>query len=79
MSEQEQDIFQEYLQHIEDELLEAVTADYIWLAAQSDEPAPHSRFCWRRDACRDECARRGKLRIWRRAQQAVSGPVGYVA
>ena len=79
MTKQEQDAFREYLQHIEDELLESVSADYIWLAAQSDEQSPYSRFRWRRSACREECARRGKPRIWRRAERAISGPMGQVA
>ena len=79
MTQQEQDAFRDYLQHIEDELLEAVTADYIWLAAQSEDRSPYSRFYWRRNACRAECARRGKLRIWRRAEAAIHGPVGRVA
>ena len=74
MTIQEQEAFQDYLYGIEDELLEAVTADYIWLAAQSEEQGPHSRFQWRRGACRQECARRGKLRIWRRAEQNALAP-----
>jgi len=79
MTKQEQDAFRDYLQHIEDELLEAVAADYIWLAAQSEDQEPYSRFYWRRNACREECARRGKLRIWRHAERAISGPVEQVA
>ena len=71
MTIQEQQAFREYLGSIEDELLEAVTADYIWLAAQSEDEAPDSRFYWRRGACREECAHRGKLRIWSRAERAV--------
>ena len=79
MTMEEQVAFLDYLRHIEDELLEAVTADYIWLAAQADEQSPNSRFYWRRGACRQECARRGKLRIWNRAERAVSGSIPQVA
>ena len=79
MTIEEQQGFREYLRSIEDELLEAVTADYIWLAAQSDEEGPESRFYWRRGACREECARRGKLRIWSRAEREIAGPMSQVA
>ena len=79
MTIQEQQAFQEYLGTIEDELLEAVAADYIWLAAQSEDGTPDSRFHWRRGACREECAHRGKLRIWRRAERTISGPLSQVA
>ena len=58
MTPQEQDTFLDYLRSIEDELLEAVTADYIWLVETDDEP-PVSRFYWRRGACLEECSRRG--------------------
>jgi hypothetical protein len=79
MSEHEREDFRDYLQHIEDELLESVTADYIWLANQSEDQSPYSRFYWRRNACREECARRGKLRIWRQAKNAINGTMGQVA
>ena len=79
MTMEEQVAFRDYLRNIEDELLEAVTADYIWLTAQSEEQGPNSRFYWRRGACREECARRGKLRLWRRAERAVSGPIPQMA
>ena len=79
MTTQEQEAFREYLATIEDELLEAVTADYMWLAAQTDEDQAQSRFLWRRSACHEECVRRGKLRIWRRAERALAGPIPRVA
>ena len=79
MTIQEQEAFRDYLKSIEDELLEAVTADYIWLAAQYEEDEPDARFHWRRGACREECARRRQLRIWRRAERAVGDPVPQVA
>jgi hypothetical protein len=79
MSTQEQEAFREYLRTIEDELLEAVTADYMWLASQSDGEQPESRFQWRRGACHEECVRRGKLRIWRRAERALAGAIPQVA
>ena len=79
MNQQEQVAFRDYLEHIEDELLEAVTADYIWLAAQSEDQSPDSRFYWRREACHEECGRRGKLRLWRRAERTITGPYGQVA
>ena len=79
MTKQEQDAFREYLGTIEDELLEAVTADYMWLASQTDDDQPESRFQWRRIACHEECVRRGKLRIWRRAERAILGSVPRVA
>jgi len=79
MTIQEQDAFRDYLRSIEDELLEAVSADYIWLASQTDEEAPEPRFRWRRTACQEECARRGKLRIWRRAERTINGPATQVA
>lgn len=78
MTTQEQDAFREYLGTIEDELLEAVTADYMWLASQT-EGEQESRFHWRRTACHEECVRRGKLRIWRRAERAISGSIPQVA
>jgi hypothetical protein len=79
MTRQEQEAFRDYLRTIEDELLEAVTADYIWLSSQSEDGQPDSRFHWRRGACREECLRRGKPRIWRRAEQGLAGAVGQVA
>ena len=79
MTIQEQEAFREYLGTIEDELLEAVTADYMWLSSQTGDELPESRFHWRRGACHEECVRRGKLRIWRRAERAVAGPVPQVA
>ena len=39
MTTQEQDVFREYLRSIEDELLVAVSADYIWLAVQTEDVA----------------------------------------
>jgi len=78
MTIEEQQAFRDYLRTIEDELLEAVAADYIWLAGQSLEE-PDSRFHWRRGVCREECARRGKLRIWRRAERAITSPLTQVA
>jgi hypothetical protein len=79
MTAQEQESFRDYLRTIEDELLEAVTADYMWLASQTDDEQPESRFHWRRSACHEECVRRGKLRIWRRAERALAGPMPQVA
>ena len=79
MTLQEQDAFREYLRNIEDELLEAVAADYIWLAAQGLDEEPNARYQWRRLACREECGRRRKLRIWRNAERAVAGPMPQVA
>jgi hypothetical protein len=58
MTAQEQDTFLDYLRSIEDELLEAVTADYVWLV-ETDDEQPVSRFYWRRGACLEECSRRG--------------------
>ena len=78
MTIQEQESFQDYIRSIEDELLEQVTADYIWLAAQYDDEQD-ARFRWRRGACRAECARRRKLRIWYNAERAVGGPMPQVA
>ena len=81
MTRQEQNAFRDYLRTIEDELLAAVTADYIWLAAQSEDEndQPASRFRWRRGACHEECVRRGKARIWRQAERELAGAVGQVA
>ncbi len=79
MTRQEQDAFREYLRTIEDELLEAVTTDYMWLAVQIDDEQPQSRFSWRRGACHEECVRRGKLRIWRRAERSLAGAIPQVA
>ena len=79
MTKQEKEAFTEYLGTIEDELLEAVAADYIWLASQTEDEQPESRFLWRRGACHAECVRRGKLRIWRRAERALSEPISQVA
>ena len=79
MTIQEQESFKDYLRNIEDELLEQVTADYIWLSAQYEEDEQDKRFNWRRTACREECGRRRKLRIWRNAERAVAGPMPQVA
>jgi hypothetical protein len=79
MTMQEQDAFRDYLRSIEDELLEAVTADYIWLSSQTEDGQPESRFEWRRCACREECQRRGKPRIWRHAERALAGTLDQVA
>jgi hypothetical protein len=80
MTIQEQEAFQDYLRNIEDELLEAVTGDYIWLSAQYEkEDDQDARFHWRRAACKSECSRRRKLRIWRNAERAVGGPMTQVA
>jgi hypothetical protein len=79
MTTQEQDAFRDYLRNIEDELLEAVTSDYIWLSSQTEDEQPESRFHWRRSACREECLRRGKPRIWRRAERALAGSMDQVA
>jgi hypothetical protein len=79
MTNQEQESFQDYIRNIEDELLEAVTADYIWLAAQYEEDGWDTRFHWRRAACRAECSRRRKMYLWRHAERAVSGPMPRVA
>jgi hypothetical protein len=79
MTIQEQEVFREYLRSIEDELLEAVAADYMWLAAQEGEEKFEARFDWRRRACREECARRGKLRLWQRAERTIFDPLGNAA
>ncbi len=79
MTTQEQDAFRDYLRSIEDELLEAVSGDYMWLASQTEDEEPEPRFRWRRSACHEECVRRGKLRIWRRAERAINDPAAQVA
>lgn len=79
MTIQEQEVFEDYLRGIEDELLEAVSADYIWLASQYEEESPDARYCWRRSACYAECERRRKLRIWRRAEETINGAIPQVA
>ena len=79
LTREEQDVFREYLRSIEDELLASVSADYIWLASQTEDEQPESRFQWRRAACQEECSRRGKPRIWRCAQNELSGAMDQVA
>ncbi len=80
MTIQEQESFQDYLESVDDELLEAVTADYIWLSAQyEEEDGSEARFRWRRVACKAECSRRRKVHIWRNAERAVGGPMPRVA
>jgi hypothetical protein len=79
MTIQEQDAFRDYVGSIEDQLLEAVAADYIWLASQSDDQVSGARFEWRRATCHEECTRRGKPRIWRRAERAVGNSMAQVA
>jgi hypothetical protein len=79
MTNQEQEGFLEYLSSIDDELLEAVTADYLWLAAQSEDDGFGSRFQWRRGTCREECVRRGKLHIWQRAERMACDPLDNAA
>jgi len=64
----DQDAFREYLNGIADELLDQVAVDYIWLAAQSRTGV--SKYDWRREACGEECARRGRLENYRLARKS---------
>jgi hypothetical protein len=64
--------FQEYLRSLAEESLEGVCQDYAWLSGLEFGSAPAAEFRRRRECCRQECARRGLLRLYQTAEQAVT-------
>lgn len=65
--------FREYLQSLPEELLESVTADYVWLAGLTfGRGAQPADFVQRRECCREECARRGVPHLYELAENIVS-------
>ena len=65
--------FRKYLQSLPEELLESVTADYVWLAGLTfDQGAQSTNFVERRECCREECARRGVPHVYELAADIVS-------
>jgi len=72
-------IFRNYLQSLPEDLLESVTADYVWLAGLTlDRGALSTDFVERRECCREECARRGVPHLYELAEELVS-PEGVTA
>jgi hypothetical protein len=66
-------IFSNYLQSLPEELLESVTADYVWLAGLTlDRGESPTDFLERRECCREECARRGVPHLYELAEELVS-------
>ena len=65
--------FRKYLQSLPEELLESVTADYVWLASLTfDRGAQSADFAERRECCREECSRRGVSQLYELAENIVS-------
>ena len=66
-------IFRNYLQSLPQDLLESVTADYLWLASLTfDHGTRSADFVQRRECCREECARRGVTYLYELAENIVS-------
>ena len=61
--------FRKYLESLPEDLLESVTADYVWLASLTFD---HEDFLQRRECCREECARRGVPHLYELAENIVS-------
>jgi hypothetical protein len=65
--------FRKYLESLPEELLESVTADYVWLAGLTFDHGAHSTdFVQRRECCREECTRRGIPHLYEVAHNTVS-------
>ena len=64
--------FRQYLSSLPDELLESVSQDYVWLSGLAFESAPAAEFQRRRECCREECIRRGRLQLYRNAEFNMS-------
>jgi hypothetical protein len=64
--------FCSYLQSLPCELLESVTEDYLWLSGQNFDAPQKAEFVDRREACREECLRRGMPQLYRLAEQVIS-------
>jgi hypothetical protein len=72
--------FRDYLQSLPEDLLESVTADYVWLAGQKFNRDPlATNFLLRRECCREECARRGTPQLYDFAESIVSPCITRVA
>ena len=65
------DLFTAYLRALPDEQLEAVTVDYIWLAGLDFDDVRRAEFERRRECCRMEWTRRGRLERYRRAERGM--------
>lgn len=67
------EIFRLYLHSIPDDLLRSVTEDYVWLTGLTLNTGRCSGdFLYRRECCREECARRGFPQMFELAQNVVS-------
>jgi len=67
------DTFRNYLESLPAELLESVTEDYVWLAGlRLDRDGHPTDFVARREACREECVRRGTPELYDFAADTVS-------
>jgi hypothetical protein len=65
--------FRKYLVSLPEDLLESVTADYVWLAGLTfDHGAQSADFLERRECCREECTRRGVPQLYELAESIVS-------
>ena len=71
--------FRNYLRELPNELLETVTADYIWLADLFVGEPPEAFHAGCREACRKECAVRGRPDLYQNARFAVSPSLGEAA
>ena len=60
--------FRHYLKSLPDEMLGSVARDYIWLASWLNQEPCRTDLERKRDACRDECARRGDLGLYTLAE-----------
>lgn len=65
--------FRQYLQRIEDDLLETVARDFVWLAWEFRDDPPEPGYVARREACREECVRRGRPQLFRNAERILIG------
>ena len=59
--------FQEYLERVQDDLLECLAADFAGLEALFRGEEPGREFVERREACRLECLRRHRPELYSRA------------
>jgi hypothetical protein len=60
--------FREYLERVQDELLECLAADFAGLETLFRGEAPGREFIERREACRVECIRRRRPELYSRAE-----------
>ena len=74
-----EETFHQYLQRIDDEMLETVARDFIWLAWEFRNHPPAAGHAARREACREECVRRGRPQLFRNAERILTAGFGEAA